>query len=208
MNGKNPTHSASPAPSDGILLPAIERLGLPVFLFGVIFLLATLALTIILTPDRFPVRLGDRVVRLTDLESEQRSLLSQKADLEAAPSPIAESRAPVLHQLKALRSTIAPTGVAMLLVENARRSFTTVLADPIVFSSFSVGGSGSHIRLSGDVTDDGGRSMQILASFVDGLRAIPVVDTVTEPEYSQRKNDEGHTVSPFIITLTLKRATH
>ena len=198
------TASAAPAAETRVLLPAIERLGIPVFLFGVIFLLATVALTQILTPDRFPVRIGDKVVRIADLESEQKRLMNQKADLTSRPSTVTESRAPVLHQLAVLRGQVRPVGQTLMNIETVRASFKAGDADPIAIPQMDAEGSGGRLRLGGEVKDVGGRSMQILASFVDGLRAIPTVETVTEPEYSQHKDPAGITVSPFSVTVTLK----
>ncbi len=190
-----------------VLLPAMERLGIPVFLFGVVFLLAMFLLTLVVRPDRFPVRVGDKVLRLSDLAEEQRILLSQKVDLEVRADPLSAARAPVLRQVTDLRRSFSPVGRVLLSIDDVRAAFTTKESDPISLPSVSVSGSGSVIVLGGEVRGQGG-SMQILASFIDGLRAISVVESVTEPEYKEYHNTDGTVSSPFSITLTLRHAQY
>ncbi len=196
----------SPNANSGTLLSAIGKLGLSVALFGGVFLASTVFVTLIVTPDRFPVHIGGTIVRLKDLEAEQKALLLAKANLQTRRSPVTGSKAPVLHQVQRIAETLAPVGQAMIAVDDVRASFKAGASDPISFPSVIVSGSGSKIFLGGQVRDTGGRSTQILAAFVDGLRSIPLVQSVSEPEYVQQNAAEGATVSPFSLTLTLKHA--
>ena len=173
-------------------------------MFGIVFMTSTVVITQLITPDRFPVRIGDRVVRLVDLEAEQKQLLSAKADLLTKPSPFTQSRAPVLHQLIFLRGSVTPMGQAFLAIDDIRVSFRTGDSDPISIPEMEARGSGGLILLGGETRDAGGRSMQILASFVDGLRAIPLVASVSEPEYQKKKNADGTESTPFAVTVTLR----
>ncbi len=198
-----PPSEPSPPASSSVLLPAISRLGVPVFLFGVAFLIATSVLTSLVTPDRFPVRIGDTVVRLIDLEAEQKKLLQEKSALEMTSGLFEESRTPVLHQLGLLRSHIVPVGRLLLQIEESRVSFRSGDHDPIVLASLQISGSGSRILLGGEVRTPGDSSMQTLASFVDILRSLPHVASVREPEYTKHQETDGTTVSPFSITLLL-----
>lgn len=188
--------------SGPVLIPAIARLGLPIGIFGIAFLLIALSLTILFSPDRFPVRIGDKTVRLHDLESEGKSLTGQQADLlEQRQKILADSDAPILRQVKKLRSLLLPVGAAMLSIEDVRRSFSTGTTDPISLPGVTFDASKNALSLSGEVQDSSGRSMQILASFVDELRDITAFDSISEPEYVSRQLPDGRTVSPFTLTL-------
>ncbi len=190
-----------------VLLAAIERLSLPAFLFGVVFLCTMMIVTFILTPDRFPVRIGDRVVRLIDLEAEQGKLLLEKADLQAKEIDIVGTKTPALYLLASVRPKIVPVGTVLLAIEHVRTRFKTETVDPISFPQISVGGSGTVIKVGGAVRDMGGSTMRTLASFVDQLRAIPMVESVSEPEYSERKDGDGTSISPFSLTIILQHAS-
>lgn len=203
MNDTHPPKASAPLQT-GVLLPAIARLGFPLFVFSVMLLGATLGLRLLLTPDRFPVRIGDRVVRLADLEAEQEALLLRKADLLNRHTGITESRAPVLNQLRQLSRQIPPIGRVLPAIEDVRTSFAAGGTDPVSIAQITIDRSQARIVLTGDVKNAGDRSIQMLASFVDGLRAIPL--SVSEPEYVQRQNPDGTTSSPFLITVSLPHA--
>lgn len=198
-----PPSNISPADALGT---AIEKLALPVFLFGVVFLFATIVLTILLTPDRFPVRIGDRSVRLIDLEEEQRKLLLEKAELQSTRVSESDSKAPVLRQLLLLRKHVLPVGTVLLAIDTARARFKTDTVDPISLPQITVGASGSTIAMTGEVRDMAGSTIKTLAAYVDRLRAIPSVASVSEPEYVALKDADGTNVSPFSIILTLVHA--
>lgn len=205
MNDTHPPKASAPLQT-GVLLPAIARLGLPLFVFSVMLLSATLGLRLLLTPDRFPVRIGDRVVRLADLEAEQEVLLLRKADLLNRHTGITESRAPVLNQLRQLSHQIPPIGRALLAIEDVRTSFAAGGIDPVSIAQITIDGSQAKIVLTGAVKNVGDRSTQMLALFVDGLRAIALPLSVSEPEYVQQQNPDGTTSSPFLITVSLPHA--
>ena len=202
MHPESTPKSHEDAATKRAFLPAFERLALPALIFGLLFFMATFGITMLLTPDRFPVRIGDRVVRLIDLETEQRALLVEKVELETNHDVSLDSRAPVLRQLAMLKPRVTPVGAALLAIDDVRLRFRTPTVDPISLPRVFVA-SGTVIRIGGEVRDMGGSTMRTLASFVDGLRTIPFVLSVSEPEYSERKDADGTTVSPFVITLTL-----
>jgi hypothetical protein len=201
-DGKRPFSSNS----IGVLLPALERLGLPLCIFGVVFLCATFFLTVLLTPDRFPVRIGERVIRVQDLESEEKFLASKQAKLLMLRAKLSEeSRSSMLHDVEKLKADILPWGRALLSIDEVRRSFATAGSDPISLPVVEVRGAEGKILLGGEVRDASGRSIQLLASFVDGLRKDPLFQSVSEPEYQQVLEPNGTSVSSFSITLLLKR---
>lgn len=185
-----------------VLVPALARLGVSVGVFGGAFFLIALVLTMLFSPDRFPVHVGDKTVRLHELEAEEKDLIATKANLMSERQKIlADSDAPVLHQVEKLRALTSPIGSALLGVEDVRQRFRTVSSDPISLPGISFDGQVNVLKLSGDVRDAGGRSMQILASFVDELRTLPFFESVSEPEYKAEPLQGGGTLSRFSITL-------
>jgi hypothetical protein len=186
-----------------VLLPAIEKLGLPVFLFGVVFVLGTLLLRVLITPDRFPVRIGDRVVPVGELEQTEKTLMIRQAELQDTRAKLdQESRSPILHEVAKIRNDILPVGSVLLSVDQVRRSFGSDTTDPISLPGVEMSGGDGKIMISGEVRDLNGRSRDILTRFIDGLRAAGL--TVSEPEYLQNTAPDGSSVSPFTISINLK----
>lgn len=209
MNGLPPPKTATLFPlvpqGESVLLPAIARLGISILIFGAVFCLMSIGLTSVVSPDRFPVKVGENTVRVADLEEEERRLKVKYAELiEARVTLLNNSDAPVLRQVEALRSGVSPVGSVLLGIEDVRRSFRVADADPIAIPTVNFSFERRTVTLGGEVQDAAGRSMQILASFVDGLRAIPSVASVSEPEYRMTTLQDGGTSSPFTITVGLR----
>ncbi|MDD5055156.1 MAG: hypothetical protein PHZ00_02710, partial [Candidatus Peribacteraceae bacterium] len=184
--------------------PALSRLGLSFFVFGAVFLGLMIGVTALVSPDRFPVHLRDRTVRLADLTAEQEKLTQEHATLLAARATLEERvQAPVLRQVQSLRHGADPLGAALLAIDDVRTGLDAAISLPQV--SF-VAAAGT-LKLGGEVRDPQGRSVQLLASFVDGLRALPLVASVTEPEYRVDPIPSGGTASPFILSITLHRGS-
>jgi hypothetical protein len=198
----NTEPKTAPQTDAAVLLPALSKLGVPVGIFGAAFFVIAVVITLLFSPDRFPVRAGDKTVRLYDLESEERALKSRKAELlETRQKILGSSEATILRQVEKLRADITPVGTVLLGIETVRASFKAAGNDPI--SIPQVNFDGTHLTIGGEVRDSSGRSMQVLASFVDELRALGAVTSVSEPEYKTNTLPDGTTVSPFTITLTL-----
>lgn len=188
-----------------ILIPAIERLGIPVLIFGLVFSVLVGLVMLIATPDRFPVRIGDTVVRIVDLEREQERVLQETRALKDRQEKLrSDDRAPTLHQLRLLSKDVLPVGAALSAVEDVRRSFIVGSIDPIALPSIQY--KDGAVNITGIVRDPGGRSVQLLASFIDALRRIHEIKSVSEPEYTSREKPDGGSESPFAITITLSDA--
>lgn len=194
----------SPSESKSVLLPAFARLGVPVFVFGAVFCASMTLMRVLLTPDRFPVRTGESVVRLKDLAEERQSLkdkharlLQERTDLET------KTPTPVLQQIGTIVRVRPEIGAALGQIETSRRSFAIAGADPVTITVLSVRGAESAVTLTGEVRDRGDRSIQILAAFVDALRKSGRFAGVSEPEYIQSNPEGGGSLSPFQIFLTI-----
>lgn len=193
----------TPKLTDSSVVRTIERMGVSVAIFGVVFVLVAIVVTLVVSPDRFPVRLGDSIVRLSELQAEESKLKKLQADLlEERQKLLQDSNVPVLHQVEKLRQDVLPVGSVLLALEDVRKSFKVGTSDPIALPKIEFQSENGKLILGGVVRERSGQSLQILASFVDGLRRIPLLESVTEPEYIQNKEDEWF-VSPFTITLTL-----
>ncbi len=209
--------SSSQAPVAGseqeVLLPALARLGTPVLIFGVVFFLLSLSLTFLVSPDRFPVRMGDKIVRLSELQAEEYALKVHQAELlDERTKILKDSDAPVLTQTMKIRSEFDAVGPLLLEVEKTRKSFVTGDIDPIRIPKVEWNGVTHQLTLGGDVTDPGGRSVSILSAYVDQLRKLPMLQSdsgrtaVSDPSaYVQNPDAAGGTVSPFTIVITLPR---
>lgn len=205
MNLQSGPESAS---KNKALLPALERLGLPLFLFGAVFLVLTIGMIKLLSPDRFPVHIGGKVLRLTDLAAEQVRLKDEFNALTQTRQELIASQdlAPVLKQVHDRKAEMLPIGSVLLQVETLRSSFATSSIDPIALPGIQYDGAGKTLTLTGFVTDPAGGSNHILASFVDGLRSLPRISSVTEPEYVQVTSEAGLR-TPFTLTLRFSDAS-
>jgi len=190
-------------PLQGPLLFAIADLGVPIFLFGAVFLVLTIGVTKLLSPDRFPVHIAEKVIRLSDLSAEEARLHAEHDALTVERAELLKSQdtAPVLSMVTARRNALFPIGSVLLSIEALRTSFRTTNLDPITLPTIEYDGAEQTLTLGGFVTDTTGGSNHILSNFVDGLRTLPTITSVSEPEYTQDTSELGVPRTPFILTL-------
>lgn len=185
-----------------VLTTSISRLGLPLSIFGVSLLLLTLVLRLLLSPDRFPVRIGERVVRLSELTAEEARLRTKHAELlKTREALFDEKSVPILVRTEKLRTTALPIGPVLLRIDDIRRSFNSPGREPLSLPRLTFDSTSGILTLGGEMRDPGGRSIPLLASFVDALRKIPLLSSVSEPEYTQKTTAEGLTYTPFTLQL-------
>lgn len=187
------------------LLPALRDLGMPVFLFGVVFLGLTIGMTALLSPDRFPVHVAGKVIRLADLAAEEDRLHTEQNELTLRRQELIASQdaAPVLQAVMERKAEIFPVGSVLLGVEAARLSLRTNNLDPISLPRVEYRSDTHLLTLGGAVTDPTGGSNHLLSAFVDLLRELPLVTSVSEPEYTQELSETGVPRTPFTLTLRL-----
>ncbi len=185
---------------------AIDRMAVPVFVFGLVFSGAMVALLYLASPDRFPVRIGDKVIQLKDLSDEEQSLkVREEALLVVRKELDEEVPTPVLRQIQDLRAQNADIGHGLLAAEEVRKSFALAGDSPISLHRVWYSRAEGRLAVAGEVRDPAGRSMHILASFVDNLRSSKAFEKVSEPEYAQSETSDGVVTSPFAISLSLAR---
>lgn len=188
----------------GALRQALHRLSVPTLLFGTVVLLASMTLSCVLTPDRFPVQVAGTVLRIGDLAQERRLLLEQQALL------IDERRefrrrddAPTLGMIRRLRRERPAVGTTwqhvLLALAEASAGGTRWSQDGVAYHQ-------GVLQIEGDVRDLGGRSIQALAGIVDILRIVPGVRAVREPTYTTEPDPDGGSRSPATLHLTFDHA--
>lgn len=183
------------------LLSAMHRLGVPTALFGGTFALAMFGMQFLVTPDRFPVRVGDKVVQLSQLLSERAAIQSVQAQLLSQDARDTAVPTPVIQQVRALKGSAQPVSSAIYALDRtiARIGRTTA---SVTVDQLSC--DGKTIRLSGTVEDKDGKAIESLASFVDALRERSDFASVSEPEYAQTLQGDGSAIASFSLLLTLR----
>lgn len=185
------------------LKKASGRLAVPVFVFGLTYAVAMVGVALLTSPERFPVRLGQSdVVKLGDLEQEESKLLARQAELRKLQSEIdSQVPMPVLRQVRALSADRAPVGRGLASINQILESFRMGQFEAVTLSSVEYDSAAGALTITGQSRDQQERSIQVLASFIDSLRALDVFSSVQEPEYAQQMASDGMNVSPFSITL-------
>lgn len=111
------------------------------------------------------------------------------------------SRDPIFQSLQEMKQAMpSPLAVEARLRELAAASGGASI------ERFAYSASGAQVRIVGAVAGVGARSMTVLASFVDGLRADPSVADLTTPAFTREEGPDGFR-SPFDIVLTLAPST-
>lgn len=197
--------SSLPPPAARGIKTAIENLAVPLFVFGIVFLLSAITLTFLLSPGRFPVKVGSSIVRLRDIAAEKQSLLFAQESLLKQRSLIdAQLATPVLSRVKLLRPQIKRVGSALQSIEAIRLSFTVHDWSLVTIAELSYADASEQITLLGSVADQSDRTATILASFVDSLRQSGQFRSVSEPEYQRVATKDGMNTTPFHLILHLK----
>ena len=177
----------------------------PALIFASFLLAGSAVLTFLFDPGRYPVHVGSSVIRLQDLQSEYDALLAHEQELIRQEASLDElTPTPTLDALRMLRNERAPYFEAIVAAERARGTFALSSGNPVVFDRVVLS-EDSTLKLDGSVRDQSGRTMQLLASFIDRLREQSVFASVSEPEYRELINPDGIPTSPFSLLLTLKR---
>ncbi len=176
-----------------------EFLAMPFLLFSTVFLLGCIAMLLILTPGRFPVQAGDKLVQFSDITAERDGLKAEHTDLLSEANRVASiTPTPVLNLIHGQGvMTNIHSARAMSAIETAVLNFSSVGTRSVIVEFVHM--DAKSISLSGKVYDNEGRSVQLLASFVDRIRDSKLFTSVSEPEYKQLRDSNGAPYSPFAI---------
>lgn len=191
----------------GVLRPALERLGMPMLLFGATFLILVIGSAFLVTPERFPVRTGGTVIRIGDLTTERDQLLLEQGSLLQKRREISLwTLTPVLHALKEASTQRTHLGSALLAIKDVQEEWGKEHDAQSLTLSFDRYDQGV-LEIQGAITHAHEDTMQSLASLVDMLRVLPDIRSVTEPEYIMETLKDGSKRTPFSLRITLAHAT-
>jgi hypothetical protein len=195
----------SRSPDSSIFLSGLSRLGVPFFCFSLTFFCASIVVTFLLNPDRFPVHIDQRFVTIHALSMEEQSLLQEEQSLLLKKDSFyLESRAPRLAQVRALRSTHPSLGTLFRSLDTVRASFMNGEVSSVLFSDISFDAMSRSLTVKGTIRISSVPVTQLLASFVDALRLALPAYSVLEPEYPPSSFDD---ISfPFEMTIILPHA--
>lgn len=176
----------------------LGRLGAPACIFSGTLFALVLLLSIIMAPERFPIHLQGNVVQIKELKTEVRRLKTLEASLREQRLHMKSDDASVLSSaLATAKASILPVGRIFMEVERTRAMFGDAIALPHVVWTGNI----KTLVIGGVLKDPNGRSIQLLAAFVDGLRAIEGVVSVSEPEYTTSREPSGVSTTPFQLTI-------
>lgn len=176
----------------------------PVALFS-LSLLALLALSQNFLLPRFTrIPVAGSLLTIDELQEKEDALVTAVDQAEADRRELMlPSRDVVFRDLQEMKqATVSPLELQRRLREVAEVAGGEQ-PQAVTISSFVYSASGSTLYLRGDVSGVGTRSMTVLASFVDLLRAEPLVADLVPPTFVREETPTGFR-SPFVITLTLR----
>lgn len=184
------------------LTDLVTRGAQPFLTFAIVFFLGTLLLGRIVDPGRFPVRIGSEVLKVSDIEAQKETLLERQEELAANRDELTNLvSTPVYDAFQDLKDGHASLAPAFSALIEAAFAFEDADGSAAIDLT-AITLEGETFRVEGVVSSIDGRSIPILASFVDALRESEAYASVSEPEYVRIDRDHG-SVSPFSLTLSL-----
>jgi len=131
----------------------------------------------------------------------QASILESEQERDVLIFPVHDD----LYQSLVKEKHLQPDSVELLKrVQNIADQFTNNGTRRVFLNSLEVHGSDRSVVLNGDVRNAGPRSMTLLAQFVEALRALPVVQELSNPQFKRQVNADGSYKSPFTISIILR----
>lgn len=179
-----------------------EFLAVPALVFSATLLVGAILLLVILTPGRFPVQSGTKLLHFSDLTSERDALRAEHEKLLAEENRVTSlTPTPMLNRIFSIRTEHGAGALrAIGAFEEVVQSFEVSKSNAVSIDFLHA--TLTSLSVSGNVRDNQGRSTQLLASFIDRLRESGSFTSVSEPEYQQTRGQDGSFVSPFAINTT------
>jgi hypothetical protein len=194
-----------------------RRLAAPFFLFSVVLASLLFLSQSFLLPLFTKVEIGGEAISLSEVRAKQTALAKELDQKETQRSNLLIS---VHDELYTALKNRKRGGADFLTL---RTDLLRVLKDApggdsgggsatgaaagggeIFLSKISYDAANETLWLSGDVRGVGPRSMTVLATFVEELRALPSIESVTTPAFVRIDDPASGPHSPFDITLALR----
>jgi hypothetical protein len=139
-------------------------------------------------------------------------LQTKEADLSAAVDQAEDARRaellptrdPLFQSLQVQKQTMISPLVLHHRIADIAAAASGTSSGAVRIDRFVYDASGATLTLAGDVRNVGTRSMTVLASFVDGLSAEPLIESFVPPVFTREESPQGFR-SPFEIHITLRR---
>lgn len=178
----------------------VVRWAVSILFFGCTALLLTFVVVVLTRPGRYPVTLGDSLLRLkeidtavTELRAEEQRLLSASEELRH------RTPTPTVKQLDTFSASRTDVGT---FLRDLVRSLHTSHGVDVTLTSILLQDKAT-VELHGEV-NAGGKSLRVVADFIDALRSSPTILHVMEPEYILATAKDGSSFAPLTLLLTLR----
>ena len=177
----------------------VVRWAVSILFFGCTALILTLVVVVLTRPGRYPVTLGDSLLRLKEIDSAVTELRSEEQRLIAASDELRRrTPTPTVKQLDTFSVSRADVGT---FLRDLVRSMHTSHGVDVVLTSIVQ--DSKTVELHGEI-HAGEKSLRVTADFIDALRLSPAVLHVTEPEYILATAKDGSYFAPLTLLLTLR----
>ena len=178
----------------------VVRWAVSILFFGCTALLLTFVVVVITRPGRYPVTLGDSLLRLKEIDSAVTELRAEEQRLIVASDELRRrTPTPTVKQLDTFSASRTDVGT---FLRDLVRSMHTSHGVDIVLTSLLLRDRAT-VELHGEV-HAGGKSLRVTADFIDALRSSPAALHVMEPEYVLSTAKDGSLFSPLTLLLTLR----
>lgn len=191
-------------PASQPIASIVDRIATPFLLFSAsLFSLLLFSLLFVL-PRFTALSVASESLSPTEVQQYQLKLqadlisMEQKRDhlvlpLQNSEYTLLKQKRSALPTLSDIRSRLSDTATHIPDTKNS-----------VHFSIIDFDADARTVKIEGDVSGVGLRSMTVLASFVDGVSQIPIVDHLERPSFTRVDDGKGNVHSPFTMTLTLK----
>lgn len=199
------TEPVTSAPAVSGQKSVLGVIAVPLFLFGGTLLLFLLLSYWLLLPRFTSVEADGRQLSRSDLALFVRDLQAKIADAEMKRSALVTPGREGLHAEMVRRKTaaVSPLRARSDIASTAARMVLQI-PDAVHVSALHFSPLAGSLALSGTVRSVGPRSMTVLAQFVDSLRSLPWVSSVTLPRFSREEDPQHGVFSPFAFQLTVR----
>lgn len=176
------------------------RWAVSLLFFGCTALLLTFVVVVLTRPGRYPVTLGDSLLRLKEIDRAVTELRTEEQRLIAASDELRRrTPTPTVQQLDTFSASRPDVGT---FLRDLVRSMHTSHGVDITLTSILLQDKAT-VELHGEI-HAGEKSLRVTADFIDALRSSPAILHVTEPEYILSTAKDGSSFAPLTLLLTLR----
>ncbi|MFH0769795.1 MAG: hypothetical protein V1926_00275 [Candidatus Peregrinibacteria bacterium] len=182
----------------------LQVIAVPMFLFGCTLALFLLLSLWLLLPRFTSVQADGRQLSQSELATFVHDLQAKITAAETKRDALVTPGREGVHAALVRRKTGTVTALrARAEIEAVAARMVLQTPDAVHLSSLHFFPLTRCVELAGSVHSVGPRSMTVLAQFVETLRSLPWVSSVTLPRFAREEDPEHGTFSPFVFQLTV-----